>query len=181
MIRSFNGKTPRIAESAFVSEQAYVVGDVEIGEGSSVWPGAVIRGDFGKITVGSGCQIEDNAVLHTGDTLTIGNGVTIGHCAVVHCSKVGDRVLVGNNATLLDGAEIGDQCIIGANSVVGSGKSIPGNSLVVGAPARVKKQFSPEDMGELHRRLLERYAGQNGEPPPPSYPDLAKKYRDQGL
>src|SRR4030042_1424608 len=97
MIRAFDGKTPKIADSAFVSEAAYVVGDVEIGENSGVWPGAVIRGDFGSIKIGSNTQVEDNSVIHTGTKMEIGDHVTIGHNVVVHCLKIGNHVLVGNN------------------------------------------------------------------------------------
>jgi len=106
MIRSFNGKTPKIADTAFVSEFAYVVGDVEIGEKSGVWPGAVVRGDFGSIRIGQNSHIEDNAVLHAWKSLIIGDNVTVGHSAVVHCLRIGDNVLVGNNATVLDDTEM---------------------------------------------------------------------------
>ena len=108
MIRDFNGKSPKIAPSAFVSETAYIIGDVEIGENSNIWPGAVIRADFGKTTIGHNTLIEDNCVVHSGTDVTIGNGVIIGHGAVIHCRRIGNNVLVGNNASILDGAEIGN-------------------------------------------------------------------------
>ena len=182
MIRSFNGKTPKIAGSAFVSEAAYVIGDVEIGENSGVWPGAVIRADFASIRIGSNTHIEDNAILHTGIPLEIGDNVIIGHSAVVHCRKIGNGVLVGNNATILDFAEIGDSCIIGANSMVAMGRKIPGNSLVVGVPAEVKRELSPEEVGDMYARLSRRYSQISGrETPHLSYSDLAKRYKEQGL
>ena len=101
MIKSFRGKTPRIAASAFVSEAAHVIGDVEIGENSSVWPGAVIRGDFGSIRIGRNTQVEDSSVVHADSDMVIGDSVHIGHGAVIHCSRIGNRVLVGMNATIL--------------------------------------------------------------------------------
>lgn len=177
MIRAFDGKAPRIAASAFVSEWAYVVGDVEIGDGTGVWPGAVVRGDFGPIRIGKNCQIEDNAVLHTGDSLTIGDNVIIGHGAVIHGVKIGDGVLVGNSATILDGAEVGDHCIIGANSLVATGQKVPSHSLAVGVPARVKVESSPGSMQQIHRRLSHRYPQLTEL----SYTDLARRYKDQGL
>jgi len=121
MIRAFNGKMPKIADSAFVSECAYVVGDVEIGENSGVWPGAVIRGDSGSIKIDRDCQIEDNSVVHAGGALEIGDNVIIGHSVVVHGQKIGNDVLIGNNATILDFAEIGEHCIVAANSMVATG------------------------------------------------------------
>ena len=177
MIRAFDGKSPRIADSAFVSEWAYVVGDVEVGEGSGVWPGAVIRGDFGSIRIGRNCQVEDNAVVHTGKTLTIGDEVIIGHSAVVHGLSVGDGVLVGNNATILDDAEVGDNCIIAANSMVSTGQIVTSNSFVAGAPAEIKGQFSAEDIERMYQKMSARYPHINRD----SYPEMARKFREQGL
>ncbi len=149
MIREFNSKSPKIAPSAFVSEAAYIVGDVEIGENSNVWPGAVIRADFGKIKVGHNTSIEDNCVVHGGTDIFIGNNTIIGHGAVIHCHRIGNNVLVGNNATILDGAEVSDFCIIGAGSVVVPATKIPDRSLAVGVPARIKSQLSPQQLDEL--------------------------------
>jgi len=168
VIRDFNGKSPTIAPSAFVSEAAYIVGEVEIGENSSVWPGAVIRADFGKIVVGKNSSIEDNCVIHGAADVDIGDNTIIGHGAVVHCCRVGDNVLVGNNATLLDGAQVGDSCIIGAGSVVSSGARIPNNSLVVGVPARAKGHLLPSQVAQLRSG-------------PDIYVRLARKYRQEEL
>ena len=182
MIRSFNGKTPKIADTAFVSEFAYVVGDVEIGEKSGVWPGAVIRGDFGSIRIGQNSHIEDNAVVHAWKSLTIGDNVTVGHSAVVHCLRIGDNVLVGNNATVLDDTEIGDFCIIGANSMVRAAQKIPDRSFVVGVPAKIKAEFSPDEIESLHREMVDRYYRPTGEnEPEPSLSELARQYKAQGL
>ncbi|MBL7120054.1 MAG: gamma carbonic anhydrase family protein [Dehalococcoidia bacterium] len=143
MIKAFDGKTPRIAHTAFVSEAAYVIGDVEIGENSSIWPGAVVRGDFTSIKIGNNSQIEDNCVIHAGSPLVIGDNVHIGHGAVIHCSRIGNNVLIDINATLLDDAEIGDFCVIAANSVVSRGMRIPDGSFVAGVPAEVKGRPTP--------------------------------------
>jgi len=168
VIRSFNGKTPRIAESAFVSEAAYVIGDVEIGENSGVWPGAVIRGDFTSIKIGGNTMIEDNSVVHTGVPMEIGDNVIIGHSVVVHGTKIGNNTLIGNNATILDNAEVGSFCIIGAGCLVSQDMKIPDSSFVVGIPAEIKGQVSPK------RRLQQ---GQGSL----SYAELVKLYKQQGL
>ena len=168
MIRDFDGKIPRINSTAFISEAAYIVGDVEIGEDSSVWPCAVVRGDFAKIVVGKRSSLEDNCVVHAESHLTIGDETLIGHGAVIHCEKIGNNVLVGNNATLLNGVQIGNFCIIGSGSVVTPGTIVPDRSVVIGAPAEIKGELSLEQMGRV----------KNG---PAQYADLAKKYKKQGL
>lgn len=149
MIKTFDGKTPQIAPTAFVSEAAYIIGDVEIGENSSIWPGAVIRGDFASIKVGHNSQIEDNCVVHAGSPLVIGDNVHIGHGAVIHCSRIGNNVLIGSKATLLDGAEIGDFCVIAANSMVSQGMKIPDASFVAGVPAEVKGKVTPSQAARV--------------------------------
>jgi carbonic anhydrase/acetyltransferase-like protein (isoleucine patch superfamily) len=181
MIRAFNGKMPKTAGSAFVSEWAYVVGDVEIGENSGIWPGAVIRGDFGSIRIGRDCQIEDNSVVHSGTTVEIGDQVIIGHGAVIHGLKIGNNVLIGNNATILDLAEIGDNCVIAANSMVATEQKIPSNSLVMGVPAKIKRELSLDDMAKTRRRITERYDQMVRANEMRSYPDLVKKYKEEGL
>lgn len=142
MIRDFNGKVPKIAPSAFISEAAYIIGDVEIGENANVWPGAVIRGDMARITIGQNTSIEDNCVVHSWTGLTIGDNTIVGHGAVLHCKKIGNSVLIGNNATVLDDAEIGDFCIIGAGSVVAPETIFPAESLAMGVPAQVRGKLS---------------------------------------
>ena len=168
MIRSFNGKTPRIAESAFVSEAAYVVGDVEIGEHSNVWPGAVIRADFAAIKIGDYVDVEDNSVLHAGTDMEVADHVIVGHGAVVHSRKVGSRVLVAMNATTLHNSEIGDYCIIAAGSVVMEGQIVPSGSFVVGVPAKVKGQVTEKQKGWMEGHEF-------------FYPNLAEQYKSQGL
>ncbi len=152
MIRSFRGKTPKIAASAVVDETSVLIGDVEIGEESSIWPGAVIRGDMGKITIGNQSIVEDNCVIHSGapgvktEDVSIGNRVIIGHGAVLNCSSVGNHVLIGMNATILHGVRIGEFCIIGAAALVGEGKEIPDYSLVVGVPGQIKGRPSEKQL-----------------------------------
>jgi len=168
VIRSLNGKTPKIAKSAFVSEAAYVVGNVEIGENSGIWPGAVVRGDFASIKIGANTMVEDNCVVHGGEPMEIGDNVLIGHSVVIHGTRIGDNTLIGNNATILDDARIGSFCVVGAGCVVSQGMEIPDNSFVVGVPAEIKGQISPERRLQL----------QNG---PQSYAELLKQYKEQGL
>ena len=153
MIRSFNGKTPKIAASAFISEAAYVIGDVEIGENCSVWPGAVIRGDLGKITIGNNSVIEDNCVIHVGtpaipptDHSTIGENVIIGHGAVSNAHSIGNNVLISMNSTILHDAEIGEYSIIAAGCVVKEKMKIPERSFVVGVPAAIKGKISEQQL-----------------------------------
>lgn len=168
MIRAFGGKTPRIAKTAFISEAAYVVGNVEIGDYSSVWPGAVIRGDYAKVTIGEYVHLEDNCVVHCGTPLVIGNHIIVGHGAVVHCGRIGDNVLVGSGATVLDRAKIGDSCIIGAGSLITPDTVIPPRSLVVGVPATVRGEVTDEQI----RRLREDIEG---------YWAYALRYKEEGL
>lgn len=146
MIVDFDGKSPRIAPSAYVSPAATIIGDVEIGENANIWPGAVIRGDLAKITIGSYTSIEDNCVVHGPVVISIGDNVIVGHGAVIHCRKIGNNVLIGNNATILDDVEIGDFCVIGAGSVVAPGTKVPDRSLAMGVPARVKGQVSQDQV-----------------------------------
>ncbi len=150
MLASFMGKKPSVAGSAFVSEAAYIMGDVEIGEGCSVWPGVVIRGDApggehgGRMTIGANSHIEDNVTIHF--TKHIGENVVIGHGAVVEAMSVGDHVLIGDNATVLAYSRIGSNCIIAAGSTVKEGTEIPDNSFVTGSPARVKAPISQKQI-----------------------------------
>ena len=167
MLKSFRGKKPKIAESAFISERAYIIGDVEIGENSNVWPGVVIRGDHGRIKIGNNVSVQDNSVIHADAPMVIGDNVLIGHCAVVHCQRIGSNVLIGNNATLLDSAQVGNRCIIGANAMVEEGMQIPDGSFVVGVPARVKKELPAERQKGLE------HAGEY-------YAQLAREYKEEG-
>ena len=167
MIRSLDGKTPRIHPSVFVSESAYIVGDVTIGENSNIWPGAVLRGDYGKIVIGRNCSIQDNCVLHTDDFLSLGDNVLMTHGAVIHGGQVGNNVLIGINAALLEDSQVGNYCLIGAGAVVLAGAMIPDRSLVVGVPGRVR-ELTPEQ----ERRLQD---------PTAIYVANARRFRAAGL
>ena len=174
MIRRFNGKMPRIAASAFISEAAYIVGDVEIGENSNVFPGAVIRGDFGRISIGCNTSVEDNCVIHSGTPFSpkgdvdIADMVIIGHGAVLNCRKIGSSVLIGMNATILHDAEIGDSCIVGAGCLIGQSMKIPDNSFVAGIPGKVKGKPTEQQLWWVREGYKD-------------YAELARQYREEGL
>jgi len=132
----------------FVAQTATVIGDVKLGDNVSIWFGAVLRGDSDSIRIGNRSNIQDNAVVHCdpGDPAIIGDDCVIGHCAIVHGARLGNKVLVGMNATVLNNAEIGDNVIIGANALVTVGTKIPSNSLVLGSPAKVVKELTAEQI-----------------------------------
>ena len=134
-------KRPELGKNVFVARGAHVIGEVKLGNESSVWFGAVLRGDSDVISVGARTNIQDNAVLHAdpGDPCMIGDDCVIGHSAIVHGAKLSHHVLVGMHATVLNNAEIGEYSIIGANALVPSGMIIPPYSLVLGVPAKVVK------------------------------------------
>jgi carbonic anhydrase/acetyltransferase-like protein (isoleucine patch superfamily) len=171
MIRSLGNKKPQIAATAYVSEDASVIGEVTIGEYASVWPGAVIRADFGSITIGENTAVEDNCVIHSGtlshpgyrEEVTIGNNVHIGHGAVLNCRSIGNKVLIGMNATLLHDVEIGNSCIIAAGCLVKQGSKIPDGSFVAGVPGKVMGQATKEQLWwvdeapGIYRELTKRY------------------------
>ena len=142
---------PRIAPSAWVADSAQVIGRVELGEGASVWYGAVLRGDNEWITIGARSNVQDGSVLHTdiGWPLTLGEDVTIGHQVMLHGCTVGEGSLIGIQAIVLNGARIGRNCLVGAGAVVTEGKEFPDNSLIVGAPAKVVRELSPEQLARL--------------------------------
>src|ERR1043165_3462439 len=144
---TFLRRKPLLGEGVYIARGAVVLGDVTLGDQSSVWYNAVLRGDINRIEIGHHSNIQDNAVLHLADEFPciVGNWVTIGHSAIVHACKVGDECLVGMGATILDGAEIGEQSIIGANALVTQFTQIPPGSLVVGSPAVVKRALSSSE------------------------------------
>jgi carbonic anhydrase/acetyltransferase-like protein (isoleucine patch superfamily) len=141
MIIEYRSKRPKIHPSAFVAPNAVLIGDIEVGPQSSIWFGAVLRGDNGPIRVGARTSIQDNAVVHVsegGETL-LGDDVTVGHCAVMEDCRIEAHALIGSNATLLNGSTIGEGALIAAGSVVGQGVTIPPRVVAAGAPATVKK------------------------------------------
>ena len=148
---TFLRQPPKLGKNVFIARTAVVIGDVTLGANSSVWYGAVLRGDINRIVVGHHSNIHDNAVLHLADELpcVLGNWVTVGHGAIVHACKVGDECLVGMGAVILDGAVIGRQSIIGAKALVTQGTKIPPGSLVLGAPAKVVRKLTKEERAGL--------------------------------
>lgn len=134
-----NGNAPAAAGAAFVAENATLAGDVRLEAGASVWYGAVLRADTGRIVVGAGSNVQDNAVLHTGPGLDIvlGRGVSVGHGAILHGCTVGDGCMVGMHATVLNGAVLGPGCLVAAGALVPEGAQIPAGSLVMGVPGKV--------------------------------------------
>ncbi|HLW77884.1 MAG TPA: gamma carbonic anhydrase family protein [Bryobacteraceae bacterium] len=151
MIRSFKGIAPKIAASAYVDASAQVIGEVEIGERSSVWPCASLRGDTGPIRVGSETSIQDGCVLHMdeGFPLTVGNRVTVGHAVTLHGCTVEDESLIGIGATVLNGAVIGKGSVVAAGSLVPEGMQVPPSTLVMGVPAKVKRAVTPEEQARF--------------------------------
>ena len=149
MIRSINGKTPRIHPGAFVSEFAYVVGDVEIGEGSSVWPGTVIRADAGTVVIGENTCIQDNSVVHGDADVEIGDDVVIGHRVLCHGRVIGDRVLLGNGCIVNDGVLVGADSLVASGAMVVDGMEIPPRSVVAGLPARVRREVRDDDVARI--------------------------------
>ena len=154
------GKLPQIGKHVYIARGAVVVGDVTLGEHSSVWYNAVLRGDINRIVVGAYTNIQDNAVLHLENDLPciVGNYVTIGHSAIVHACTVGDETLIGMGSVVLDGAIIGKHCLIGAKALVTQGAQIPDGSLVLGMPAKVVRALTPEECA-MFKPGAEKYAG----------------------
>jgi carbonic anhydrase/acetyltransferase-like protein (isoleucine patch superfamily) len=142
---------PNIHPDAYISPEATIIGNVTIGAFSSVWPGVVIRGDNDAITIGSGTSIQEGSVLHidAGCPLTIGNNVTVGHQVMLHGCTIADGALIGIQAVVLNNAIIGKNCLVGAGAVVTEGKEFPEGSLIIGAPAKVSRELSPENIARL--------------------------------
>lgn len=153
MIRSFDGAVPEIADSAYVDESAVVIGDVVLEAETSVWPGAVLRGDHGTITLREGANVQDNATLH--EECELGSHTTVGHNAIVHAAETGERSLVGMGAIVLDGATVGEEAIVAANSVVTEGTAVPARTLVAGAPAEVVKELDDAGFAAAADRYIE--------------------------
>jgi carbonic anhydrase/acetyltransferase-like protein (isoleucine patch superfamily) len=148
---NFLRKKPMLGKGVYIAAGAVVLGDVTLGDHSSVWYQAVLRGDINRIVIGHHTNIQDGSVIHLADEYPciIGNWVTVGHSAIVHACTVGDEVLVGMRATILDGAVIGEQSLIGAGAVVTQGTKIPPGSMVLGMPAKVTRALSAEERAAL--------------------------------
>ena len=148
-----DGVAPTMADSAWVADSAQVMGNVHLHEDSSVWFGAVLRGDTETITVGQGSNVQDGTVMHAdyGFPLVVGERVTIGHQVMLHGCTIGDESLIGIGATVLNGAKIGKNCLVGARALVTEGKEFPDGSMILGSPAKVVRQLTPEQIEGLRR------------------------------
>lgn len=154
MILAYQGVMPRVHPTAFVEESAQVIGDVELGEESSVWFNAVIRGDVNFVRIGRGTNIQDGTVIHVnrgGFPTILEEFVTVGHGARIHGCHVKSHCLIGIGAVVLDGAVLEEECLVAAGSLVAPGTKVPKGSLLMGAPARVRRSVSAEDLDLIHR------------------------------
>ena len=161
LLRAWGGKEPRLADSVWVAEGAVVVGDVEIGPESSIWFGAIVRGDVNHVRIGARTNVQDCSVLHvTGRThpTVVVDDVTIGHRVTLHGCTVKDRCLVGIAAVVMDGAVVGEDAMVGAGSLVPPGMVVPPRTLAVGSPARVKRDLTPDEIAWF-RTSATNYAG----------------------
>jgi len=159
MIRAYRGVVPKIAASAYIDQSAQVIGDVVVGERSSIWPNVTVRGDVNWIRIGEETSIQDNCVLHCDAgvfPLQIGSRVTVGHLAMLHGCTVEDECLIGIGAIVLNGAKIGSGSVIAAGAVVPEGMQVPPQSLVMGVPAKVKRPVTPDEQ-ERFRQNAKRY------------------------
>lgn len=163
-------QVPRTGVDVYVHETATVVGNVVLGDSASVWPQAVIRGDGAPITVGARSNIQDGAILHVDDgvPLAIGDDVTIGHQVMLHGCTIGDGSLIGIQAVVLNGAVIGKGCLVGAGALVTEGKVFPDNVMILGSPARVIRELSPDHVARVRRGAVH-------------YVDEARHYRDHAV
>ena len=154
MIHPYGGVMPKIHPTAFVDASAHVIGDVELGEDASVWFNSVVRGDVNSIRIGRGTNIQDGTVIHVnrrGSPAVLEEFVTVGHGARLHGCHIRSRCLIGIGAIVLDGAVLEEECLVAAGSLVAPGIKVPRGSLLMGAPARVRRQVTVEDLELIHR------------------------------
>src|SRR5215212_4176114 len=170
LVRPYAGKIPRLHESVFVVDTAVVIGDVEIGPESSLWFGAIARGDVNSIRIGARTNVQDQSVIHvtsrTNPTI-VGDDVTVGHRVTLHGCTVKDRCLIGIGSIVMDGAVVGEESIVGAGALVPPGMIVPPRTLVVGAPARPRRELGPDEIEHLRRSAA-------------NYVALAKQYLADG-
>ena len=160
LIKSVRGFTPKIGKDTFLADNATIIGDVEIGEGCSIWFGTVLRGDVNSIRIGDRVNIQDGSVLHTlyqKSTIEIGNDVSIGHNVVIHGAKIHDYALIGMGAIVMDDAEVGEGALVAAGSVVLSRTKIGAHEMWAGAPAKFIKMVEPEKAKEMNVKIAKNY------------------------
>jgi carbonic anhydrase/acetyltransferase-like protein (isoleucine patch superfamily) len=161
MLRPYRGVTPTVHETAYIDQSAQVIGDVHVGEESSVWMNVVIRGDVHRIRIGARSNVQDGTIVHVmrgTHPTTIGDEVTIGHAVVVHGCTIRDRVLVGMGAILLNGVEVGEDSIVAAGTLLPEATRIPPRSLVMGSPGKVRRELTAEEIASI-RGYSQRYVG----------------------
>jgi carbonic anhydrase/acetyltransferase-like protein (isoleucine patch superfamily) len=170
MFIEFNGKRPKVASTAFVAPSAVLIGDVEVGEQSSIWFGVVIRGDNGPIRIGARTSVQDNSVVHVspGHSTTIGDDCTVGHAVVMEDCAIENGALIGSNAVILNGAVVGSRALIAAGAIVPANAIVPPETLNAGAPAIVKRKLEGESLEWVERT-------------PQSYVRLSRTYLGQGI
>jgi carbonic anhydrase/acetyltransferase-like protein (isoleucine patch superfamily) len=171
LIRAWGGKEPRLADGVWVADDAVLVGDVEVGPGSSIWFGAILRGDVNHVRVGARTNVQDQAILHvTSGThpTTVGDEVTLGHRVTLHGCTVRDRCLIGIGAVVMDGAVIGEDAMVGAGSLVPPGMVVPPGTLAMGSPARVKRELTTEEVAFFRKSAS-------------NYVAYAESYRKEGF
>lgn len=164
-VYSFRGKTPQLDPSVFVAPTATIIGNVKVARDASIWFGAVIRGDLELIEIGERTNIQDNVTIHAdpGNPCRIGDDVVVGHNSVLHGCTIGSNTVIGMGSVVLNGAKVGSGSIVGAGSVITEGKEFPPNSLIVGAPAQLKRTLPPETVEavkagvETYRKLAQEY------------------------
>lgn len=168
MIYDLGAQQADIADDAFVAPDATVIGDVCLMPGSSVWFGAIIRGDIERITVGRGSNVQDGTVMHTDpdNPCTLGDYVTVGHMAMLHGCQVGNGSLIGIGATMLNGSRVGKNCIVGAHTLITEGKEFPDGVLIVGTPGKIMRELNDDDFARM-RANADRYL------------ERAKRYRSE--
>ncbi len=156
MIKDLKERKAKIHSSAFVAESADVIGDVVIGKNSSIWYGAVVRGDIENIEIGEYTNVQDNAVVHTETNIPtkIGDYCVIGHNAIIHGCTIGNNTLIGMGAIVLNRAVIGNNCIIGAGTIVTEGKTIPDNSMVIGIPGKIVRNVTEDEIISIKKNAL---------------------------
>ena len=161
MLRPYKGVLPRVHSTAYIDQSAQVIGDVEVGEDSSIWMAAVVRGDVHRIRIGRRSNIQDGTIVHVmrgTHPTTIGDNVTIGHAAVIHGCTIEDQCLIGMGAIILNGARIGSGSIIAAGTLVVEDMQVPPRSLVMGSPGKVKRQLTDEQVATI-QMYADRYVG----------------------